>query len=107
MNWSFLPIQSSRYQQRYLHSGSNSYAPDLSRLKLQSALLAAQVSCLLHLQQVTFLPDNIAIAKAAASRDVNATQVHWEIYQIIFVFSESSANGTATSLKTPMALQQP
>lgn len=51
--------------------------------EVYALLFAAKISCRLQLQQGSFLTDNLSLAKMAASRDINNTNISWRCRQPI------------------------
>ena len=58
--------------------------------EVYALLFAAKISCRLQLQQGSFLTDNLSLAKMAASRDINNTNISWRCRQPISEFFQIS-----------------
>jgi hypothetical protein len=64
--------------------------PSTLQAEACALLLGAKVAVLLKLQQVTFLTDNLSLAKAAATSTTSDPQVLWEIQHLIAEYKEAS-----------------
>uniref|UniRef100_N1QRP3 Putative beta-D-xylosidase 2 n=1 Tax=Aegilops tauschii TaxID=37682 RepID=N1QRP3_AEGTA len=70
--------------------------PTFSPLQAEAhaLVLAARVTQLLQISQPTFLTDNLSLAKAAASKNVLADAIPWELYFMLYTVTELNEVGT-------------
>ena len=64
--------------------------PSPIQAEAAALLLAAKAVNLIHLQQVTFLKDNLSLARAAASPNIRSDKVLWEIRETMVPFFQNS-----------------
>ncbi|SPT17811.1 unnamed protein product [Triticum aestivum] len=57
---------------------------------------AAKVACRLQLQRITFLTDNLSLAKVVASRDINSPIITWRCRQPISEFFQDTSQFSFT-----------
>jgi hypothetical protein len=68
----------------FLHDSSLAeQAPTPFHADAAALLLATKVARSLQLQQVTFLTDNLSLARASATNSISAQQVPWELRDVM------------------------
>jgi ribonuclease HI len=87
----FLQCQISQTSCKVMIQASTDHVPSSLQAEAEALLLAAKVAHQLQLQRVTFLTDNLALAKAASSKSILDQQVPWEIRDRLVSFFQISA----------------
>nr|XP_051197783.1 uncharacterized protein LOC127311400 [Lolium perenne] len=86
----FCQFQEEQSTTKIFIQASTTTTPSTLQAESCALLLGAKVAVLLKLQQVTFLTDNLSLAKAAATSTTSDPQVLWEIRHLIAEYKEAS-----------------
>jgi hypothetical protein len=88
----YIQIQSNQTKCDVMIQASTEQTSTPLKAEAAALLFAVKVARLLKLQEVTFLKDNLSLAKAAATCSVSAHQVPWELREVLASFFQASAH---------------
>jgi hypothetical protein len=88
----YCELQQEQLKTKIQIQASTSKASSPLHVEAIAILLAAKIANSLQIQQVTFLTDNLTLARAAASKRATDPHVPWEIREQIAIFMQSNRN---------------
>ncbi|XP_047057253.1 uncharacterized protein LOC124663618 [Lolium rigidum] len=88
----YIQIQSNQTKCDVMIQASTEQTSTPLKAEAAALLFAVKVARLLKLQEVTFLKDNLSLAKAAATCSISAHQVPWELREVLASFFQASAH---------------
>lgn len=75
----FLHLPEGKHNMKVQIQASIATVPSPLQAEAAALVLAARIAQHLQLQQVTFLTDNLTLARAAADKKLASDKIHWEI----------------------------